>query len=64
MVKNRVYAKIHTRKIKVYYSMWVPYARCSLKARSYEGYTGQRLYRRLLIGRDGHLDQSEAYDIS
>ena len=21
-------------------------------------------YRRLLIGRDGHLDQSEAYDIS
>ena len=22
------------------------------------------LYRRLLIGRDGHLDQSEAYDIS
>ena len=22
------------------------------------------IYRRLLIGRDGHLDQSEAYDIS
>ena len=22
------------------------------------------MYRRLLIGRDGHLDQSEAYDIS
>ena len=24
----------------------------------------QKVYRRLLIGRDGHLDQSEAYDIS
>ena len=23
-----------------------------------------RIYRRLRIGRDGHLDQSEAYDIS
>ena len=22
------------------------------------------IYRRLLIGRDGHLDQSEAYDIA
>ena len=22
------------------------------------------IYRRLLIGRDGHLDQSEAYDVS
>ena len=22
------------------------------------------IYRRILIGRDGHLDQSEAYDIS
>ena len=22
------------------------------------------IYRRLLVGRDGHLDQSEAYDIS
>ena len=22
------------------------------------------IYRRLLIGRDGHLDQSEAYDMS
>ena len=22
------------------------------------------IYRRLLIGRDGHIDQSEAYDIS
>ena len=22
------------------------------------------IYRRLLIGRDGHLDQSEAYDLS
>ena len=22
------------------------------------------IYRKLLIGRDGHLDQSEAYDIS
>ena len=30
----------------------------------YDSQKDTTIYRRLLIGRDGHLDQSEAYDIS
>ena len=39
-------------------SVWLPIFR--VEAAKHDS----AIYRRLLIGRDGHLDQSEAYDIS
>ena len=48
-IRNGLYSEQHTKKR---YCTW---PRILVQV---------TIYRRLLIGRDGHLDQSEAYDIS
>ena len=47
---KNIFARIHNHEIKVHYRVRI--------------LVQVTIYRRLLIGRDGYLDQSEAYDIS
>ena len=54
----RVGEKLHKITLRVKLSIFMVF---SHRARILVQVT---IYRRLLIGRDGHLDQSEGYDIS
>ena len=56
----------HNRDIISFHLRFYTYVGCFVKSDHFWAriLVQVTIYRRLLIGRDGHLDQSEAYDIS